>query len=83
MIDRSKEEAVPIHLEDDIADALMKSRGIASDQLLEHIKVAGMKAGISEKDQGPVFIKGEEIEIKGVKFKVAGIGKKEIVFRMV
>lgn len=78
MIDQSKHEAIPI----DLDDAFMKSNKTA-DQLQEHIKAAGMKAGIPEKDQGPVFIKGEEIEIRGIKFKVAGIGKKEIVFRIV
>ena len=48
----------------------------------EVIKRAGIAAGIAPEDQGPVFVKGEVIELRGVFLVVRGIGNKEITFRV-
>lgn len=82
MIDESKKELIPIDLRDDMAEAFMKAHEGQQDMLAEHLKNAGLNAGIAEKDQGAVFVKGETIILKGQKFTVRGIGKKEIVLRI-
>jgi len=48
----------------------------------EVLKQAGIDAGIAPENQGPVFVKGEVFELRGILFMVRGVGNKEITFRV-
>ena len=45
-------------------------------------KQAGIEAGIKPEDQGPIFVKGEVFNLRGVLLIVRGIGNKEITLRV-
>jgi len=85
MEDKRTGELVPI----DLGISKMTFEEMAQhrvDQLQDlstQLQDAGLEAGIPKEHQGPIFVKGEIVELKGKKFKIHGIGNKEIVLRIV
>lgn len=93
MYDKSKKEFVPVDLgaaRGKLEPFAHRTSGAPDNTVspdarvseVEVLKQAGIDAGIAPENQGPVFVKGEVFELRGILFVVRGVGNKEITFRV-